>query len=48
MMMFVNSVTQPLSSSPDLFGGSMDSMDYPNKSGNDDMVGFGFCEGSVG
>ncbi len=48
MMIFVNSVTQSLSSSPDLFGGSMDGMDYPNKSGNDGEVGFFVSEGSVG
>lgn len=47
MMMFVNSVTQPLSSSPDLFGGSMDGMDYPNKSGNDVRRWFDISMGMV-
>ena len=34
--------------SPDLFGGSIDGMDYPHKAGNDVAVGFSVCEGSVG
>ena len=47
MKKFVNNLTNPLPSSPDLFGGSKDGMDYPNKSGND-VVGFEVCDGSVG